>query len=80
MHHVTTLVPLPVHSFWLFPFHSFFPSLSFEEAIERRNNNSGGGGLYKLGFLHFKFCREFLYAIYLAFLRICAGVRARGFV
>ena len=33
----------------------------------------GGGGLYKLEFLHFKFCTKSLYAICSVFLRICAG-------
>ena len=33
----------------------------------------GGGGLYKLEFLHFKFCTKILYAIGSVFLRICAG-------
>ena len=33
----------------------------------------GGGGLYKLEFMHFKFCTKFLCAICSGFLRICAG-------
>ena len=33
----------------------------------------GVGGLYKLEFLHFKFCTNILYAICSVFLRICAG-------
>ena len=35
--------------------------------------NIQGGGLYKLEFLHFKFCTKILYAICSVFLRICAG-------
>ena len=33
-----------------------------------------GGGVYKLEFLHLKFCTKFLCAICSVFLRICAGV------
>ena len=35
--------------------------------------HTGGGGLYKLEFLHFKFCTKVLNAICSVFLRMCAG-------
>ena len=34
-----------------------------------------GEGVYKLEFLHFKFCTKILYAICSVFFRICAGIR-----
>ena len=37
----------------------------------------GGGELYKLDFLHFKFCTKILYTICSVFLRICAGSNSK---